>query len=77
MIMDKSDINGVLGARYIWETPLGNDICDPGSISYSHVRLYSNRSGGTMTNMAELKNKLQIRRGGELMGVERVAQAGI
>jgi len=77
MIMDKRDSNGVLGARHIWETPLGNDICDPGSISYSHARLYSNSSRGTMTNITELRNKLQIRRGGELMGMERVAQAGI
>ena len=30
-----------------------------------------------MTNMAELRNTLQIRHGGELMGVERVAQAGM
>jgi hypothetical protein len=77
MIMDKSDGNGVLGERHIWETPLGSDICDSGSISYSHELLYSNSSRSTMTNMAELRNKLQIRRGGELMGVERVAQAGI
>ena len=75
--MDKSDSNGVFGARYIWETPLGSDICDPRSISYSHDRLYSNSSRGTMTSMAELRNKLQIRRDGELMGLERVAQAGI
>jgi hypothetical protein len=30
-----------------------------------------------MTNITELRNKLQIRRGGELMDVERVVQAGI
>jgi len=33
--------------------------------------------GGTVKNMAELRNKLQIRRGGELMDVERVTQAGV
>jgi hypothetical protein len=75
--MDKSDSNGVLGERHIWETPMGNDICDPGSISYSHARLHSNSSRGTVTNMAELRNKLRIRRGGELMSVERVAQVDI
>jgi hypothetical protein len=77
MIIDKSDSNDVLGVRHIWETPLGNDICGPGSISYSHARLYSNSARGTMTNVTELRNKLQIRRDGELMDVERVAQADI
>jgi hypothetical protein len=71
--MDKSDSNGVFRARHIWETPLGNDICDPGSISYSHARLYSNSSSGTMMNITELRTKLWIWRGGELMDGERVA----
>ena len=62
----------------IRETLLGNDTCDPGSISYSHPRLYSNSSRAQcLMNIAELRNKLQVILGGELMGVDRATKTGM